>query len=146
MNRNSFLPEYYCYNRTNEGIDFEKHIHLFVRTDEGNYFILGENYPYSGSVYYRKRGETKYSICGVQTNGVYEAGVTVAEAIKPRFYDLLESVENVLKTMPVTVVSDKNSILVQYQESMLCIIIVKDKIYKIYEVTSDWKEKTSYYC
>lgn len=146
MNRNSFLPADYCYNRTNEGIDFEKHVHLFARTDEGNYLILGENYPYSGPVYYRKRGETKDSICGVWTNGLYEAGVMVAEAIKPRFYDLLESVENVLKTMPVTVVPDKNSVLVQYQESIVCVISVKYEVYKIHEVTSDWKEKTSYYC
>ena len=53
MNKNSFLPADYCYNRTNEGIDFEKHVHLFARTDEGNYLILGEDYSYSGPVYYR---------------------------------------------------------------------------------------------
>lgn len=51
----------------------------------------------------------------------------VAKAIKLRFYDLLKSVENVLKTMPVTIVSDKNSVLVQYQESMLCIISVLER-------------------
>lgn len=50
MNRNSFLSADYCYSRTNEGIDFEKHIHLFVRIDEGNYLILGKDYPYSGPV------------------------------------------------------------------------------------------------
>ncbi|WP_462361499.1 DUF7225 domain-containing protein [Parvimonas micra] len=31
MNRNSFLPADYCYNRTNEGINFVKSIHIFLK-------------------------------------------------------------------------------------------------------------------
>ena len=34
---NSFLPADYCYNRTNKGISFESHIHLFELMDDGRY-------------------------------------------------------------------------------------------------------------
>ncbi|WP_456061945.1 DUF7225 domain-containing protein [Anaerococcus vaginalis] len=34
------FPADYCYNRTNEGIDFEKHSHLFEKDDDGSYVVL----------------------------------------------------------------------------------------------------------
>ncbi|MDU0946027.1 MAG: hypothetical protein ACLTA8_01175 [Intestinibacter bartlettii] len=66
------FPADYCYNRTNEGIDFEKHSHLFEKDDDGSYVVLGENYQYSGPVYCRCRCETEGSISGLWTNGLYE--------------------------------------------------------------------------
>ena len=90
INKNSFLPADFCYNRTNEGIDFEKHTHLFERLDDGRYLVLGEDYPYSGPVYYRRRGETEDSVRGIWKNGLYEAGAVVADVIELRFNDYLK--------------------------------------------------------
>ena len=107
INKNSFLPADFCYNRTNEGIDFEKHTHLFERLDDGRYLVLGEDYPYSGPVYYKRRGETEDSVHGIWTNGLYEEGAVVADVIELRFNDLFEGVKNILKTIPVTISADK---------------------------------------
>ncbi|QBE98001.1 hypothetical protein PMF13cell1_03564 [Blautia producta] len=146
MNKNSFLPADYCYNRTNEGIDFEKHVHLFARTDEGNYLILGEDYSYSGPVYYRRRGETEDSVCGIWTNGVYEAGIPIAGTTELRLNDLLSGVKTAFKTIPVTVATSGKAVLVRFQELFVCGVNVEEEVYKIYSVTSDWVDCTSYHC
>lgn len=146
MNRNSFLPADYCYNRTNEGIDFERHSHLFERTDDGNYLVLGEDYSYSGPVYYRRRGEKKDSIRGVWTNGLYEEGAAVVDTTTLRLNDLFDGVKNTLKLIPVTVSAEKNVVSVVFQELSVCGISVEEEVYKIFNATSDWAQKTSYHC
>ena len=146
INKNSFLPADFCYNRTNEGIDFEKHTHLFERLDDGRYLVLGEDYPYSGPVYYRRRGETEDSVRGIWTNGLYEAGAVVADVIELRFNDLFEGVKNILKTIPVTISADKNVVSVRFQELLVCGVSVEEEVYKIFNVTTEWSQKTSYHC
>ena len=66
-NKNSVLPSDYCYNRTNKGISFSKHI--FEMIDRDNYRYLGENYPYSGHVYHRPMRAAGDSIVGEWKNG-----------------------------------------------------------------------------
>lgn len=146
MNRNSFLPADYCYNRTNESIDFEKHVHLFERAGDGNYLVLGEDYPYSGPVYYRRRGEAEDSIRGVWTNGLYVEGAEVANIAELRLNDLFDGIKTSLKTIPVTVTTNKNMVMVRLQELLLCGIGVEEKVYKIFNVTSEWSQKSSYHC
>ena len=146
MNRNSFLPADYCYNRTNEGIDFEKHSHLFERTDDGNYLVLGEDYSYTGPVYYRRRGEKEDSIRGVWTNGLYEEGAAVVDTTTLRLNDLFDGIKNSFKLIPVTVSVEKNVVSVVFQEMLVCGISVEEEVYKIFNATSDWAQKTSYHC
>ncbi|MCI8638978.1 MAG: hypothetical protein HFG41_07510 [Coprococcus sp.] len=146
MNKNSFLPADYCYNRTNEGIDFEKHVHLFERTDEGKYLVLGDYYPYSGPVFYRRRGETEDSISGIWTNGVYEAVASITDTIELRLNDLLGGVKTALKECSVTVTTSENAVEVHFQELIICGVNVEKKVYKIYNVSSDWADCTSYHC
>lgn len=146
MNRNSFLPADYCYNRTNEGIAFERHSHLFERTADGDYLVLGEDYPYSGPVYYRRKGEKEDSVRGVWTNGSYKEGAAVDGTTELRLNDLFDGVKNTLKSIPVTVAADKNIVSVSSQELLVCGISVEEEVYKIFNVTSDWAQKTSYHC
>lgn len=146
INKGSFIPSDYCYNRNNEGIDFEKHVHLFARADKGNYRVLGENYSYSGPVYYRRRGETEDSICGTWNNGVYEVSVSIAENIELRLNDLFSWVKTVLKTIPVNVFISGNAVVVYFQELLICGVNVEEAVYKIYNATSNWKDCTSYHC
>ena len=46
INYNSFLPQDYCYNRTNMGIKFTEHAHVLEYIDADCYRLLGANYPY----------------------------------------------------------------------------------------------------
>ncbi|HEL0822083.1 TPA: hypothetical protein TU246_002072 [Streptococcus equi subsp. zooepidemicus] len=132
INKNSFLPADFCYNRTNESIDFEKHTHLFERLDDGRYLVLGEDYPYSGPVYYRRRGETEDSVRGIWTNGLYEEGAVVTDVIELRFNDLFEGVKNILKTIPATIAAEKNVVSVRFQELLVCGVSVEEEVYKIF--------------
>ena len=146
MNKNSFLPADYCYNRTNEGIDFEKQAHLFERTDDGDYIVLGMDYPYSGLVQYRRRGETEDSVCGVWTNGLYEEVTTGVGNVKLRLNDLCNGIMKTLKKFQVTVSTDNNVATIRLEELLICGICVGEEVYKIFNITTEWSHKTSYHC
>lgn len=146
MNRNSFLPADYCYNRTNEGINFEKHSHLFERTDDGYYLVLGEHYPYSGHVYYRRKGETVDNLRGVWNNGIYEEVAEVVDIFNLRLNNLFYGVKNALKEFSVHVTNYNNVVEVKRQEFLICGISVDEKVYKIFYVNTEWSHKTSYHC
>lgn len=64
----SFLPQDYCYNRTNDGIHFQDHIHLFEYIGVDCYRLIGENYSYSGSVIHKPKGSPEI-IIGKWTRG-----------------------------------------------------------------------------
>lgn len=144
INKNSFLPADFCYNRTNEGIDFEKHTHLFERFDDGRYLVLGEDYPYSGPVYYRKRGETEDSVRGIWTNGFYREGALSDASL--RLEDLYDGLKSALKVIPVVVAKENNSVVVKFQELLVCGVVVEAEVYRIYNASSDWAEQTTYLC
>ena len=71
IKNSSFLPQDYCYNRTNGGIFFEGHTHLFEYVEPDLYRLIGENYPYSGSVVHKPRGAME-TIVGMWTQGKVE--------------------------------------------------------------------------
>jgi len=52
----SFLPQDYCYNRTNMGIKFSEHAHVLEYIDVDCYRLLGENYPYTGLIIHKPKG------------------------------------------------------------------------------------------
>ena len=56
INDSSFIPSDYCYNRTNNGIRFEGHVHLFEYLEKDSYRLLGSQYPFDGTVYHRRNG------------------------------------------------------------------------------------------
>lgn len=68
----SIIPSDYCYNRTNKGIEFLKKPRLFFFHGDGMYECLGENYPFSGAVYTRKKGESVDVEVGSWNNGVFQ--------------------------------------------------------------------------
>ncbi len=55
-NPTSVIPSDYCYNRLNNGINYEKYLHLFEYTDTKKYRFLGLNYPYTGKIIHKPRG------------------------------------------------------------------------------------------
>jgi hypothetical protein len=65
----SIIPSDYCYNRINNGIDFENYLHIFEFMGNGMYFYLGENYPYSGTIFHKPKGGFEIAI-GKWSNGV----------------------------------------------------------------------------
>ncbi len=68
-NPGSIIPSDYCYNRINNGIDFENFLHIFEFMGNGLYKYLGENYPYSGTIFHKPKGGTEIAI-GKWSNGV----------------------------------------------------------------------------
>lgn len=67
-NPSSIILSDYCYNRYNSGISFNKH--LFQYINRGCYKYLGENYPYTGFIFHKPKGQTKEIIVGEWKNGV----------------------------------------------------------------------------
>jgi hypothetical protein len=68
-NKSSILPSDYTYNRTNKGIKFNKH--LFVMINRNEYKFIGRDYPYSGRIYARPKGDKNDVIVGEWKNGKY---------------------------------------------------------------------------
>ena len=55
-NLTSVIPSDYCYNRLNNGINYEKHLHLFEYTEAKTYRYLGLDYPYTGKIVHKPKG------------------------------------------------------------------------------------------
>lgn len=55
-NPSSVIPSDYCYNRLNNGINYENYLHLFRYTDAKKYRYLGLNYPYTGKIKHKPKG------------------------------------------------------------------------------------------
>lgn len=72
-NPSSIIPSDYCYNRINNGINFEKYLHIFEHIERSVYRYLGENYPYNGRIYHKPKGGNEILI-GEWSNGeiIYE--------------------------------------------------------------------------
>lgn len=68
INYNSFLPQDYCYNRTNMGIKFTEHAHVLEYIDADCYRLLGENYPYTGLIIHKPKGFVEIEV-GQWENG-----------------------------------------------------------------------------
>ncbi|WP_019229976.1 HNH endonuclease [Sedimentibacter sp. B4] len=68
-NPGSIIPSDYCYNRINNGIDFENHLHLFEYMGNKTYKFLGENFSYSGTIFHKPKGGYEIAI-GKWTNGI----------------------------------------------------------------------------
>ena len=55
--RNAVIPTDYCYNRVNK--DKASFIlHLFEYLGDARFRCLGQNYPYSGPIYWKRKGTT----------------------------------------------------------------------------------------
>ena len=67
-NTGSIIPSDYCYNRINMGIDFKKHIFIYV--DQEKFKFVGENYPYSGKIFFKPKGGVKRTV-GEWNNGKF---------------------------------------------------------------------------
>lgn len=46
----SFIPSDYCYNRKNNGINYDKQPHYFLHIRSGKYKYVGKDYEYNGAV------------------------------------------------------------------------------------------------
>lgn len=75
------IPSNYCYNRTNDGIKFN--LHLFHYNSKNEYVYLGQDYPYCGFIYKRKKGTNTDVVVGDWIHGdkvIYNCGYYVYSA------------------------------------------------------------------
>lgn len=68
-NPSSIIVSDYCYNRYNKGINFDKH--LFIYLNRSLYKYVGENFSYTGFIYHRSKKENYDSLVGEWQNGKY---------------------------------------------------------------------------
>lgn len=64
----SIIISDYCYNRTNRGINFNHHLFHYISRNEYRY--LGENYNYSGEIYWKPRNKDEIFV-GIWDNAKY---------------------------------------------------------------------------
>ncbi|MDH5161742.1 DUF7225 domain-containing protein [Heyndrickxia oleronia] len=67
-NPDSVILSDYCYNRYNNGINFNQH--LFEYINRSSYKYLGENYLYTGLIFQKPKGLKSETIVGEWVNGV----------------------------------------------------------------------------
>lgn len=72
-NPKSVIPSDYCYNRTNDGIDFKKSLHIFEYLGTATYRYLGEGYPYTGEIYQQPKGYRYEIVVGEWKDGKLSA-------------------------------------------------------------------------
>lgn len=68
-NKGSVIPSDYCYNRCNNGINYEKSLHIFEYLEDNRYKYLGENYPYTGFIYRKPKDSDVEIIVGKMVDG-----------------------------------------------------------------------------
>ncbi len=108
VKRNSILLSDFCYNRTNDGIDFNRHI--FEYLSPGQYKYLGENYKYSGLIYHKPKRQKKDMVVGRWEGGVKKMDNDVLEEQVQEFNEyrnpysnsLLESKNIIFRGAPGT--------------------------------------------
>lgn len=145
--KGSILPTDYCYNRYNNGLgDFSGH-HLFEYTEDKQFRVLGEKYPYTGNVMHKPKGEPEY-IWGHWVVGEFYSGAPeeISEKLLIKRKNLEEGIKLLLKDIPVSVITEREKILVRFQELLICGITIYDEAYRIYNATSDWANTTTYLC
>jgi hypothetical protein len=60
--------------------------------------------------------------------------------------NLQENIKDALKGIPVSVTAGKRNIYVDYQGKLICGMEIGDDIYKIYNASDKWSDRTSYSC
>lgn len=86
-NESSIIPSDYCYNRINNGIDFDNYLHIFEYTHDKKYKYLGVDYPYNGKIYHKPKGEIELPVgewVNGQINRSYKEYENENIEIKPR--------------------------------------------------------------
>ena len=69
--KDSVNPADYCYNRTNNGITYQNHLHLFVYNSNLKiYKYLGKDYLYTGYIYQKPKGS-----CEIIVGEVFEGEI-----------------------------------------------------------------------
>jgi hypothetical protein len=69
LNKTSVIPSDYCYNRTNNGINTNKNILIYLGS--GEYKYVGKSYNYEGWVFHREKSTKEDKIVGQWKSGVY---------------------------------------------------------------------------
>ena len=72
--------------------------------------------------------------------------MAVSEDIANRRDYLVEWLKPELKILPVTIDSENDSVFVRLQDLLICGIQVSDETYRIFNVSNEWSNETTYHC
>lgn len=155
IEKNNMLPTDICWNIINGNDengkmlrDFQNWPHALLA--DGDLFrLVGTEYNYEGPVYHRGwKKNYGYWKDGVFTKKVEDVidDSDFDESIRYRRDDLVDSLKQRLKEIPVVVASEANKAVVKFQDDLICGVSVEEETYRIYNASSDWAEKTTYRC
>lgn len=66
----SIIPTDYCYNRYNFGVKkFKNSPHFFEYIERNKFKVIGDNQPYSGCIYHKRKDGEKEQIVGKWQKG-----------------------------------------------------------------------------
>lgn len=153
VEKNNLYPTDISYNLYNAGLkDFPGPNLCLVYVEESERFrLVGTGYKHTGPIWQYK-GKTNETVVGMWNDGVCKMGTAAAEDLQLpenilyRRDELFGGVKGVLKAIPVTVATEKSAVTVKFQELLICGINVEAEAYKIYNVSSEWADQTSYLC
>lgn len=112
--------------------------------------FVGTEYKHTGPIWQYK-GKSSEQVVGQWINGVCKMGDVVIEDNIPenvliRREDLFTGIKYVLKAVPVVVNENGRNVTVHFQEMLISGITVEDEGYKIFNVSPDWRDTTTYLC
>ena len=87
-NPESVIPSDYCYNRINNGIDFDNYLHIFEYINRNQYKYLGEGYAYTGKILHKPKGGYEVIV------GEWKDGKVAKNDIIIKSNDRIVTVEN----------------------------------------------------
>ncbi len=70
--KDCYIPTDYCYDRFNDGINFESLPKFFIYLKRGQVRYVGRNYIYTGPVYHKRKGNKTEIEIGCCANGKYK--------------------------------------------------------------------------
>ena len=150
--KNNLYPTDISYNLYNAGlVDFPGPNLCLVYVEERDKFrLVGTGYKFTGSIWQYKNKKNE-QVVGHWENGVCSMDSSkydeqLAEAILLRREDIADWLKSDLKGAPIDVKEAGRDVRVEFQGVLICGIHIEDEGYKIYNASSEWKEKTTYRC
>lgn len=150
--KNNLYPTDISYNLYNAGlVDFPGTNLCLVYVEERDTFrLVGTGYKHTGPIWQYKNKKNE-NVVGYWENGVCSMENSrddeqLSETILLRREDIADWLKSDLKGAPIDIREVGRDVCVEFQGTLICGIHVEDEGYKIYNASSDWKDKTTYLC
>ena len=146
---NNLYPTDICYNLYNAGLkDFPgPNLCLLYVPTHNSFRLVGSNYKHNGNIWQYK-DKSNERIVGRWINGECQMmpfeGISMSDSILLRRNDIEDGIKRSLKNVPVTVEANDKIVSVNFQEILICGVVVEEEVYKLFNASVEWNDKTTY--